>query len=559
MLFWNAFSLFCSAIIGWLMNTRHLLLVAVFLIGSNVGAQNHAAIFTELDKAISEKPLYDQKKRERIRDVRQKIGYLEEYYFNKALYDEYRKFKLDSAIFYIKRNLVIAREKNSQEFQEMAHIQLANLYSSSGMYRESEALLKSIDRKKLTTELLPDYFEAYSQFFEHYATHSYDLAYIRQIETYRDSLLSVLETNTLKYRINRAQADIYLKKFSSAQQNLSELLTEADPDSQTYAMVSYLLGDIATATGNASRGLDYYALSATADIKSATKDNASLQTLATAFYKKGDVDNANRFTKSAIEDAIFCNAKFRTIKISEFYSMINRTYQEKEAKRSRQLKASLISISVLSFLLLIAIAYVYWQMKKLSRIRKALSASGQKLSQLNEDISSANTKLQDSNSQLQDANRVKEEYIAHFFDMCSAYIDKLESYRKTLNKKANAKQLDDLFGMLKSTTLVESELEELYHNFDTIFLHLYPTFVSDFNALLLPDEQVQLKPGELLNTELRVFALIRLGISDSVKIAAFLRYSLSTIYNYRTRARNKAAGSRDGFEQLVLRIGNRTV
>ncbi|RZJ68490.1 MAG: hypothetical protein EOO50_01480 [Flavobacterium sp.] len=536
-----------------------LLSFFLLLFGRNaLASHDHDSIFASLDKAIADKPIYDNKKKQRIADIRKNIGYLEEYYFNKAMYDEYRKFRLDSAIFYIKRNLAIAKRKNNKEFQEAAQIQLANLYSSSGMYLESEALLQSLDRKKLTPELLPDYFEAYSQFYEHYASHSYEISYLVPIEKYRDSLLSVLEPNTLKFRINSAQRDIYLKQYASAQKNLTELLAEADSDSQTYAMVSYLLGDIAMLNGDSDRSLDFYALSAIADIKSATKDNASLQTLATIFYRKGDLDKANRFTKSAIEDAIFCNAKFRTIQITSFYTMINKTYQEKEAKRSGQLKTYLISISVLSLLLFIAVAYVYLQMKKVSRIRRKLSISSEKLSELNIGISQTNAELQETNSRLHEANHVKEEYIAHFFDMCSSYINKLESYRKTLNKKAHSKQLDELFTMLKSTTLVESELEELYHNFDTIFLNLYPTFVDDFNTLLVDDEHVQLKPGELLNTELRVFALIRLGITDSVKIAAFLRYSLSTIYNYRTRARNKAIGSRDGFEELVMKIGNST-
>jgi len=139
--------------------------------------------------------------------------------------------------------------------------------------------------------------------------------------------------------------------------------------------------------------------------------------------------------------------------------------------------------------------------------------------------------------------------------MCSSYINKLEDYRKSLNKKATKGNREELFKILKSTSIIEDELAELYRNFDTIFLNLYPTFVEEFNDLLINEEQVELKDHEKLNTELRIFALIRLGITDSVKIAAFLRYSLSTIYNYRTKARNKAAVSRDEFEKMVMKIG----
>jgi len=242
--------------------------------------------------------------------------------------------------------------------------------------------------------------------------------------------------------------------------------------------------------------------------------------------------------------------------MSEVYSIINTVYQEREAQRKSELQIYLLCISLLSLFLLVAIIYVYKQMKKVSRIRTELYETSQKLAELNKDITETNSQLQESNLQLSESNLVKEEYIAHFFNLCSTYINKLENYRIILNKKATAKQFDEIYKILKSTTLVDNELEELYKNFDIIFLNLYPTFVKDFNALLIPEEQIVLKQNELLNTELRIFALIRLGITDSVKIAAFLRYSLSTIYNYRTRARNKAAVSRNDFEEMVMKIGS---
>jgi DNA-binding CsgD family transcriptional regulator len=175
--------------------------------------------------------------------------------------------------------------------------------------------------------------------------------------------------------------------------------------------------------------------------------------------------------------------------------------------------------------------------------------------QMNQSMLHANDELQKLNARLQESNRVKEEYIAQFFDRCSAYIDKWEDYRKALNKKAAGNQREELMRMLKSNTIVDEERKKLYETFDSIFLHLYPGFVEDFNALLAPNKQTTPKPGEMLNTELRIFALIRLGISDSMKIAGFLRYSLSTVYNYRTQIRNKAI-SRDDFEQSVMQIGS---
>lgn len=517
------------------------------------------SLFKSIKRAIETKDEFVKQKVKYITSLKRNLSddmpMREEYSTNRLLYGQYKKFKIDSAAYFIKRNIKIAGLLKDKSLEDEAHIQLVNLYSSSGKYREAEVILKGINKKILSKELLPLYYEAYSQFFEHYATNSYNQEYFKSIEVYRDSLLQVLDPSSAKYKINLAQHNLYLKKYDEVQKNLLALLASSKQKSQDYAMYAYLLGDIYKYRNNIELEKKYYTVAAITDIENAIKDNAAIQNLAVIYYESGDIDKAYVCTKSALEDAIFCNVKFRTLQMSELYSIINKAYLDKEAKRKSELQIYLILISILSLVLIFGVIYIYKQMKKVSAIREELYQSGQKLAKLNDDISKANVQLQQSNAQLSESNHVKEEYIAQFFDLCSTYISKLENYRITLNKKAVAKQHDELFKMLKSTTMVDTEIEELYNIFDTIFLNLYPTFVKDFNTLLIKEEQVVLKQGELLNTELRIFALIRLGITDSVKIAAFLRYSLSTIYNYRTKARNKAAVSRDEFEIMVSRIG----
>ena len=518
-----------------------------------------STILEKLNDALKNKGHYVRLKEERILNFKKiksdDLTKEQEYNYNKTLYTEYLKFNSDSAILYVKKNLKLASEIQNPELSNLANLQLVTLYSSSGKYRESEAILKSIDKKKLSSALLENYYVAYREFFEHYAANSYDIKYIQQIQKYRDSLLTVLDPKTLNYQINKIQQIMSQKKLDIAEKQLLNLFKTAKEDDPQYAMITYLLGKIYETRHQLELRKKYYALSATSDIKKANKDNASLQELALVFYETGDVDMAYKLTQSAIEDALYCNVQFRTLLMSEVYSIINTVYLEKEAKRKTELQLYLLCISLLSAFLLVAIIYVYKQMKKVSRIRGELFITSQKLAELNKDITETNNQLQERNAQLSESNHIKEEYIAHFFSLCSTYINKLENYRIILNKKATAKQFDEIYKMLKSTTLVDNELEELYKNFDVIFLNLYPTFVKDFNALLIKEEQIVLKQGELLNTELRIFALIRLGITDSVKIAAFLRYSLSTIYNYRTRARNKAAVSRNDFEEMVMKIG----
>ncbi|MFV0330684.1 MAG: DUF6377 domain-containing protein [Dysgonomonas sp.] len=537
-----------------------LTLLICFMPLLSFGKNDQDTLFVWLNKEINNKDFYVKKKEQKINSLQQllhtqNLPKNQEYEINSKLAKEYRKYIIDSAIYYMEKNKKIAKDIGDINLRDETNLNLCLLYSATGMYIESKEILNQIDRKSLSKELLPLYFETYSQFYGHYAQSNNRHTYFQLNEAYRDSLLTTLDPNSIKYQITYAEKILYQGQLEIAGNRLLTLLNKIPQDDPDYALVTYLLGNVYKNKHDSISQKKYYALSAITDIKNAIKDNASMQSLALTYYESGDIDQAYRFTKSAIEDAVFCNVRFRTIEISEFYSIINTTYQAKEAKQKSELKLYLILISILSLFLIVAVIYVYKQMKRVSKIRKELYRTNVKLTDLNEGISNTNNQLYKVNSELSESNHIKEEYIAHFFDLCSAYITKLEDYRKALNKKAANNQLDELFKMLKSTTMVDNELEELYKKFDNIFLSLYPTFVEDFNSLLISEEQVLPKQGELLNTELRIFALIRLGITDSVKIAGFLRYSLSTIYNYRTKARNKAAVSRDEFENMVMKIG----
>jgi DNA-binding CsgD family transcriptional regulator len=203
----------------------------------------------------------------------------------------------------------------------------------------------------------------------------------------------------------------------------------------------------------------------------------------------------------------------------------------------------------MSILLLVAFIILYMQMKRLKKTRQDLKT-------LNTELQGLNGQLLKVNQDLQESNHIKEEYMAQFFELCSAYIDKLDNTRKGILKKVSNNQIDDLTKELKSQDFIKTELDDLYHNFDVIFLNLYPTFIQEFNSLLKPEERLTLKQDELLNSELRIFALIRLGISDSTKIARFLRYSLRTVYNYRVKVRNKVLGTKEDFDEQIKEIGN---
>ncbi|MDR0729728.1 MAG: DUF6377 domain-containing protein [Prevotellaceae bacterium] len=535
-------------------------LIYIVLLWATTGASAKSeadSLLVQLDREIDNKPFYERQKEREIQDLKRMLDIpnlqpLQTYDIHYELLRKYQKYILDSAICYAEKNVIIAENLCHPTLIIEANLQLSLLCSFAGLYIESNRILQSIHRPSLPKELRPLYFETYSEFHGHYAQ-SNDQSLLEN-EQYRDSLLLDLDTASMQFKILLAVKLVHKWKIDDAEQQLLSLACQLSQGSADYALVTYLLGLVYEKQRKPELQKKYLALSALTDIRHAIKDHAALQNLALIHYASGDMDRAYKYMKSVIDDITFGNVRFRVIELSQYYAIINTSYLAKEIEQKTKLQLYLLLISALSLAVIIAGLYVYRQMRRLSKIKKELYETNRKLAELNKNTKFTNQQLQKVNVQLLEANQVKEEYIAHFFDICSSYIDKLEDYRKTLSKKATEHQVKDLFAMLKSTTLVDDERRKLYTYFDTLFLGLYPTFVEEFNALLVKEEHITPRPGEL-NTELRIFALIRLGITDSVKIAGFLRYSLKTVYNYRTKARTHAVVSRDDFEEMIMNIG----
>lgn len=256
----------------------------------------------------------------------------------------------------------------------------------------------------------------------------------------------------------------------------------------------------------------------------------------------------------SMEDAIFFNARLRNLQASKMLPIIDRAYQkEKEAQR-KELQILLIIISVLSIFFLVAVVYAIRQIRKVARARRKVIEINRELEHLNKELTEANNQQRLTNLTLSEANHIKEEYIGRFLGLYSAYIDKLEVYRQMFNKKAASGKVEELYKTLKSNQFIEDELKLLYEYFDSSFLNIFPDFAQSFNKLLPTEEHIVHKQDERLTTELRIFVLIRLGINDSQKIANFFRYSITTMYTYRSKLRNKSL-YKDSFEEEVNKIG----
>jgi type II secretory pathway pseudopilin PulG len=306
----------------------------------------------------------------------------------------------------------------------------------------------------------------------------------------------------------------------------------------------------------------WLAQSALSDIRHAVMDQASLLQLADILNNEGQLERSYKYIRFTWDCNNRFNTRMRSWQITPILNVIENNYQKAVDHNTKVLWTSVVVVSVLALLLLGVLLFLHRRNRQLDAARQALKTSNDELEGANrmlatqtEELSTLNAQLSALNAQLSESNQVKEEYIGRFMSLCSQYIDKLDDYRKMVNKKMKNKELEELYRLSKSSELKERELDELLQNFDSVFLHLYPNFVDEFNALLQPELRFQKKDDNRLVTEIRIFALIRLGIEDSSKIAEFLHYSVNTIYNYRARIKNGALDNRESFERRVKMLG----
>lgn len=540
-----------------------LIFVTIVLSGLLYAKDNKStdALLREIDGIIKNRQTYGAEKEARIADLKKLLVEAasdeQRYGFCGRLFDEYRAYNLDSSFVYAQRKEELAHRLNKLDYLDDSAMNMAEVMGTTGMYKEALELLGKIDKKTLPDYLYGYYYHLYRTVYglmgDYAVTEKAKKEYYRMTDLYRDSLLQINASDSLGHALVMADKYIVHARYDEAIDMLMKYYSKPSLDDHAQAMITYTISEGYRLKGDKQGQKHYLALSAIADLKSAVKEYVSLRKLASLVYEAGDIDRAYNYLKCSLEDATLCNARLRTLEISQVFPIIDQAYQLKTKRQQQEMKVSLICISLLSIFLLVAIFFVYKQMKKVAAARREVVDTNTLLQELNEELHDSNSQLKEMNHTLSEANYIKEEYIGRYMDQCSTYLDKMDLYRRSLNKIAAAGRVEELYKAIKSSQFLDEELKEFYANFDVTFLQLFPSFVEDFNALLT--EPMQPKPGELLNTELRIFALIRLGITDSTKIAQFLRYSVTTIYNYRTRVRNKAVGERDEFEAKVMQIG----
>ena len=521
------------------------------------------SLLLKLDQAIKERPIYMEQKELKLvelkRQLHRQIPDEERFAILGTLLDEYRSFNTDSALHMAEEREQIAIRLGNREYIDNARMNKADVLGMTGMYKEVMDLMRNIHIDRLPVDIHPYYYHIYRTVYglmADYAVTAYEKKlYTELTDKYRDSLLLVNKDNLLIHTLIQSDQYNVRNEYDKAIRLLTDYLALQKDYEHDVAICAYTLSESYRLKGDKEKEKEYLIVSAMADMKTAVREYISLRKLAVLLYQEGDIERAYSYVKICMEDAAACNARLRKLEILEIFPIINDAYQQKTEKQQEQMKWALVSISLLSLFLLLAIFYVYKQMKKVAAARREVIDANKRLKELNDELHLSNAQLKEANHSIAENSYLKEEYIGRYMDQCSVYLEKMDNYRRSLGKIAATGNVEELYKTIKSSKFIEGELKEFYTNFDNTFLQLFPTFVEDFNALLADDEQISLKAGERMNTELRIFALIRLGISDSVKIAQFLRYSVTTIYNYRTKVRNKAAGDRNLLEQEVMKIG----
>ena len=506
------------------------------------GTSSFTALTASLDEAIEAHRHYVAVREGRIARLKRQLldadtANLSFFRWNGEIYKEYKAYICDSAIHYLRVNLDWAERYGQRNAALETRLELAHLMASAGMYEEAAELLRQTDKASLPSHLLPDYYNACHKLYTELSFYTLDDSFKKHYQAlathYDDSLMQVLLPSSPLYLERRETREAAAGHPDEALSINDTRLAHAKPNTPEYALVTYQRSLLYRRLGNREEEKRYLALSALTDIRLSITDHASLWNLAELLYEEGDMEHAYRYIRFSWDETNRYNARSRSLQTAGILSLIDLTYQAMREKQNDRLRLYLWLISALIVLLVVAVGFIYRQMQRLSAARN---------------------KLEHANEQLQLSNNIKEEYVGRFMNLCSVYINRLDTYRRMVNKKISAGQMEELLKIVRSREVLDTGLKELYDNFDTAFLHLFPDFVDKFNDLLQPEERIVLRKGELLNTELRIFALIRLGIDDSSQIAEFLRYSVNTIYNYRAKVKNKARISREDFEIRLMQI-----
>ncbi len=503
-----------------------------------------------LDRTVARRETIERAKRDRIESIGRRLDFadtLAAYARLDTLLDECGKYDIDAALGYARRKAELAAATQDRRMIRCSASDLATLYARCGNYVEAIGITGRIDTAGMDDSERYRYHNALYTIYEGMSLVAIDEAdrseYRQRLAAERASLAALfMPSEFVRAEIMRTEGN-----DSGALRLLHSMPHDRREPSHARAIWAYSVAQSHLNTGHRDSAIYYLAMSAECDLRTPVHEYRSLYELAALLYERGDVERAYEYINHSLEDAGQTNARINIHSINRLLPIITRSYNTLMERKQQRLNIMLAALSLLAALLAVA-------MLRLRRDNRRATRAERIEARTNGELKAANAELRRTNALLHEANDLKESYLCTYIDLCSDYIGRIDEYRRELGGVARSGGAAQLIEILKSNARIDRELKSFYERFDRSFLDLFPDFIDRFNELLRPECRVSQPDGELLSTELRVFALIRLGITDSVKIAAFLRRSVTTVYNYRVKMRNAAAGDREGFERRAAAI-----
>nr|WP_314500264.1 DUF6377 domain-containing protein [uncultured Prevotella sp.] len=476
------------------------------------------------------------------------------------LFEEYYVFQFDSAMTYLNKGIKLALETQNTYYYNSNVIRKAELLSIGGLYSEAVQEIEQVDTTALDKAQRFEYYFSLFRIHTYWADFCNDKTYTpihrSKAKNYLKKAMPFCDETDKSYEYYRGEYCVFVQNNPlSARSHYIKAIKQLPPTSRFYAMSCFALSGSYGNEGNTNKQEEFLLLSSIADVENCTMENFALQNLAMYIFEhnKDDLDYAQRYIQTALEDAHFYNNRLRIIEISSKLPVIVSSYQQTLNQRNKVQMTAIIVISLLLLFLLFAVFYIVKQTKRLSLQQQELQNNNNQLSELNTQQKELNTQLHDLNAVLVDTNRKRERLAKLYIDLCAKYIARLKKQQTLVKRKIKANQTSELLSQLSSERLSEEDAATFLSRFDKAFLDLYPGFTEDLNNLLVPEGRIQNKNTDELTTEQRIMALIRLGVKESAEIADLLFYSPQTIYNYRSVLKGKAI-NKENFEEEVMKL-----
>lgn len=521
---------------------KKLLLIIVFAFVCSIPKSFAARVSLEsMDYYIMHQSEYDLQKEADIQKLKKEIALNKNdnqqlYALYVMMYDEYRSYMYDSAYVWVEKLMDIASSLNDPNKILSSKVKLGFCYLSSGLFKEAFDVLASLRVEKCNVDTKIEYYTCKSRLYfdlgDYNNTAGFKKHYNELGLQLIDSALMLLPVGSSQYWASLGLKYMKSNQLDQALEAFQKMIGSRNYSQHDLAIATSSIAYILTLQHKKQQAKEYLIKAAIADIKSSVKETVAIRNLSQLLYEERDVSHAVKYIRKALDDAHFYNARHRQLEIGLILPIIEGDWMSIIENQRDRITIFSIFISLLVIALVVALMVIRKSFKRINTARRA---------------------IQDTNDKLIEANKIKDEYIAWFFNQSSEFIDKMEKLQKWVTQKSATKQYDELRNFPQSMN-IHKEREALFKRFDQLFLKLFPDFVNEFNKLLKAEEQIHLKDGELLSSDLRIYALIRLGIHDNEKIASFLNYSVNTIYAYKTKIKAKAARPSDQFKQKVLEI-----